>query len=175
MKFSKIVNLLLACSSSLAATVTYNCIAFPNEHNGASVGLVLDGKIIPMTSNIQGKWNVEADMPTKDFHFTILSSSNEVVEEESLSRQWDSKDNKSDNYIFGKLNNNIKNEEIPLIPRAYPQLSNEKYFSKLFQEGQVKVINIVADQATLDNLHQSTELAEVGANSDTTVEMYLMG
>ncbi|OUM64174.1 hypothetical protein PIROE2DRAFT_60852 [Piromyces sp. E2] len=175
MRFSRIVNLLLACSTSLAATVTYNCIAFPNEYGGASVGLVLNGKIIPMTSNIQGKWNVQADMPSKDFHFTILSDSNEVVKEESLNRQWDSKDNKSDNYIFGKLNNNIKNDAIAKVPRAFPQISIEKHFSKLFQEGQVKVINIVADQTVLDNLHQNTKLAKVGSNSDTTVEMYFMG
>ncbi|ORX47317.1 coth-domain-containing protein [Piromyces finnis] len=175
MKYSKIANLLLVCSSSLAAQVTYNCIAFPNEFGGQSVGLVLNGNIIPMTSNIQGKWNVQADMPTKDFHFAILSSANQIIKSEELSREWDSKDDKSDNYIFGKLNNNIKNEEIAKVPRAYPQLSNEKEFSKLFQEGQVKVINIVADQAVLNNLHQSTKLAKVGANSDTTVEMYLMG
>jgi len=175
MKFNNIVNILLACSASLAAKVTYNCIAFPKEYGGDAVGLVLDNDVIPMTSNIQGKWNIQAEMPKENFHFTILSSSNEVVKEESLNRTWNSKDDKSDNYIFGKLNNNIKNEDIAKVPRAYPQLSNENEFSKLFQEGQVKVINIVADQAVLDNLHQSTNLAKVGANSDTTVEMYLMG
>jgi len=175
MKFSKITNLLLACTAAFGADVTYNVIAFPNEHGGAAVGLVLDGKVIPMTSNIQGKWNVQAGMPTQNFHFSILSSDNRVVKEESINREWTSKDDKTDNYIFGKLDNNIKNDEIAKVPRAYQRLSNENEFSKLFQEGQVKVINIVGDQAALNNLHQSTSMAKVGSNSDTTVEMYIMG
>ena len=50
-------------------------------------------------------------------------------------------------------NNNIKNEDLPKIPRAFPKVSNERQFSKLFQEGQVKVINIVGDQNALNNLN----------------------
>jgi len=175
MKLSQIISFLIICGTSLATDVTYNVIAFPDEHGGSSVALVLDGKIIPMTSNIQGKWNVKAEKPTQNFHFSIISNTNQVVKEEPLNREWDSKNDASDNYIFGKLNNNIKNDDLPKIPRAFPKVSNEKEFSKIFQEGQVKVINIVADQTALDSLHQNIKLATSGTNSDTPVEMYFIG
>jgi len=175
MKFSKIISFLLTCITSLAANVTYNVIAFPNEYGGSSVALVLDGKTIPMESNIQGEWYIKAEKPTQNFHFSILSNSDQVVKEEPLNREWDSNNDASDNYIFGKLNNNIKNEDLPKIPRAFQKVSNEKEFSKIFQEGQVKVINIVADQSVLDSLHQDINLAISGTNSDTPVEMYFIG
>jgi len=175
MKFIHITSLLLACYSSLATIVTYNVIAFPNEYEGSSVVLVLDGKVIPMNSNIPGKWDVKADKPSKSFHFSIVSDSNQIVKEESLNREWTSENNASENYIFGKLNNNIKDEDLTKIPRVFPRVSNEKEFSRIFQEGQVKIINIVADQNILDALHQNEKLAVSGVNSDTPVEMYFIG
>jgi hypothetical protein len=114
-------------------------------------------------------------MPTKSFHFSILNSNNTIIEEESLNREFPEKKDSTDNYIFGKLNNNIKNEDIAKVPRAYPALSNEIEFSKLYQEGQVKVINIVADPSVISNLHNDAKLAKVGSNSDTTVSMYIIG
>ncbi|KAL6607307.1 coth-domain-containing protein [Neocallimastix californiae] len=176
MKFNKIVNVLLSCGIAYAIDVNYNVIAFPKEHNGSSVGLVLDGKVIPMTSQFEGsKWNVQAPKPTKSFHFSILDSGNNIVKEESVEREFPLNKDATDNYLYGKLNNNIKNEDIAKVPRAYPALSSESEFSKLFQEGQVKVINIVADPTAISNLHNDPKLAKVGSKSDTTVEMYLIG
>jgi len=176
MKFSNIANILLACGIAYAVDVNYNVIAFPKEYNGASVGLVLDGKVIPMNSQFEGtKWNVVAPKPTQNFHFSILDSANNVVKDEQFNREWTAKKDATDNYLFGKLNNNIKNEEIAKVPRAYPALSNESEFSKLFQEGQVKVIHIVGDPQAIYRLHNTPELAKVGSNSDTIVSMYIAG
>ncbi|ORX85304.1 coth-domain-containing protein [Anaeromyces robustus] len=175
MKFNNIINLLLASGIAYSANVNYNVIAFPKEYNGVSVGLVLDGNVIPMISSNEGSlWSVDAAMPTQNFHFSILSDSNQIIKEENLNREYPADKTATDYYLYGKLDNNIKDKNIAKVPRAYPALSNESNFSKLFQEGQVKVINIVADQEKLDNLHSSTKLAKVGADSDTTVEMYLL-
>lgn len=170
-----ILSLLLFCGVTFAAVtnnVVYNVVAFPREFKGDKVALILDGvKIDMLPFHKNSLWTVTAAVPSHDFHFAILSSSGATVKEETLNREWKNGTAETGNLIFGKLNNSFADSSIVSLPRAFERLPNEDEFSRIFQEGEVQIINIIADETVLYNLHNSVELAKHGSDTDTTVEM----